>query len=259
MKASSDGGTRQVIASVAFDLMDYREVLDTIEIWRSRGDRRYVTLANPHCVMLCHHDEQMKRATRDADLTLTDGVGIVLAARLLGLPDKGRVTGPDLMLKLCDRGRQLGYRHYLYGGKPGVADLLAERLQEAYPGIEIVGTESPPFRPLSEDEDVAVVTRINRSRPDVVWVGLEAPKQEKWMASHRGRIEVPVMIGVGAAFDFHSGTVRRAPDFIRKLGLEWTYRLAMEPRRMWRRNLDSPRFMLRVLRQRFFSLDPGRR
>lgn len=183
-------------------------------------------------------------------MVMPDGVGIILAARLLGYPHNGRVTGPELMLKLCDWGRKEGYRHYFYGGDEGVGEKLAEKLCRDYPGLEVVGTYSPPFRALSKQEDTQVVEQINSAKPDIVWVGLGAPKQEKWMAEHLGRINAIAMIGVGAAFDFHSGNVKWSPAWVRKVGIEWAYRLAQNPRHMWRRNLDSPLFLMKVVQQR---------
>ena len=155
------------------------------------------------------------------------------------------------MLKLCDWGRKKGYRHFFYGGGEGIADKLAERLSHEYPGLNVSGTFGPPFRQVTYEEDQSIVEKINATRPDIVWVGLGAPKQERWMAKHVGRIKAAAMIGVGAAFDFHSGNVKWAPTLIRRLGLEWAYRLIQEPKRMWRRNLDSPLFLSRVVGQRF--------
>ena len=153
-------------------------------------------------------------------------------------------------LKLCDWGREKGYRHFFYGGAKGVADTLAERFTQDYPGLKVAGTYCPPFRLLSEQEDREIVDHINAAKPDIVWVGLGAPKQEKWMATYLGRIKATAMIGVGAAFDFHSGNVKWAPDWIRRIGMEWAYRLALEPKRMWRRNLDSPLFLSKVIAQK---------
>jgi len=191
----------------------------------------------------------MRRATAGADITLPDGVGIIVAAHLLRYAHNGRVTGPTLMLKLCDWGRRKSYRHFFYGGTEGIAEQLAEKLSLMYPGLEIAGTYCPPFRPLSAEEDCAIIEQINSTCPDLVWVGLGAPKQEKWMADHLGKIEATAMIGVGAAFDFHSGNANWAPAWIRGFGLEWAYRLIREPKRMWRRNIDSPIFLSRVLYQ----------
>jgi N-acetylglucosaminyldiphosphoundecaprenol N-acetyl-beta-D-mannosaminyltransferase len=238
-----------VISGVSFDFLDIRDAARLIDGWRRRGRRGYVALVNPHSVMLCKRDEQMRSAVEAADLVLPDGVGIVLAARILGYGRRHRVTGPNLMLHLCDAGREMGLRHFFYGGGAGVAERLAERLSGRYPGLEVAGYESPPFRELSSDEDRQAVDRINAARPDIVWVGIGAPKQEKWMVGHRRRVHASAIIGVGAAFDFHSGAVRWAPSWIRRLGCEWAYRLVLQPRRMWRRNLDSPLFLGHVLCQ----------
>jgi len=195
----------------------------------------------------------MDRATRQAGMVLPDGAGIIMAANILGYTHSGRATGPALMLKLCDWGRQKGYRHFFYGGTEGIADKLAQRLTEMYPGLEVAGTCCPPFRQLCEAEDQEIVDTINDARPDIIWVGLGAPKQEKWMADHVGRLKATAMVGVGAAFDFHSGNVKWAPAIIRRLGLEWAWRLAENPKRMWRRNLDSPLFLTKVFIQMFKS------
>jgi len=207
-------------------------------------------MVNPHSVLLCHRDLEMRKSADAATLVLPDGVGIVLAANVLGYAHQGRVTGPTLLLRLCDEGRAHGYRHFFYGGAAGIADELAERLCLRYPGLQVAGTYCPPFRRLSGREDVAIVRRINSTRPDIVWVGLGAPKQEKWLAAHKGRINATAMIGVGAAFDFHSGNVKWAPRWIRKIGCEWAFRLVREPKRMWRRNVDNTLFLFRLFSDR---------
>ena len=246
------------IVKVRFDLISYNLVMQTIARWKKNGERRYITITNPHSVMVCHRDQGMKKATEDAALTLPDGVGIILAAKLLGYPHNGRNAGPTLMLKLCDWGRKERYRHFFYGSSKNVVEKLAKRLLKLYPGLQVAGVYSPPFRALSPEEDRAIVAKINSAGVDILWVGLGAPKQEKWMADHVGRIKATAMIGMGAAFDFHSGTVRWAPAWIRELGLEWAYRLAQDPGRMLARNLDSPRFLLALLEQ-FRSKLSGRR
>jgi N-acetylglucosaminyldiphosphoundecaprenol N-acetyl-beta-D-mannosaminyltransferase len=247
VKAGVPKSTRHSILGVRFDFVDYRSAFETMLRWRRARARQYVTIANPRDVQLCRSDAQFRAITAGSGLTLPDGVGIVLAARILGYGSYGRATGPALMLNVCDWGRQFGLRHYLYGGNDGVPEKLAGRLSRLYPGIEIAGAYSPPFRPLSADEDRAVVDEINSTLPDVVWVGLGAPKQEKWVASHLGRIDAPVMIGVGAAFDFHSGNCRWAPSWVRRAGMEWLWRLMLEPGRMWRRNLAGLAFAARVV------------
>ncbi|MEN6428947.1 MAG: WecB/TagA/CpsF family glycosyltransferase [Phycisphaerales bacterium] len=237
------------ILGTRFSLLSYRDVMRTVAGWRDDREQHYITLTPPHSVLMCRRDSRLHEATEAASLTLPDGVGIILASKLLGYPHRGRVTGPTLMLRLCDWGREEGLRHYFYGGAPGVAEALAHRLEQRYSGLKVVGTCSPPFREMTPAEDAQTGNRINRAEPDVVWVGLGSPKQEKWMAEHLGRLDVAAMIGVGAAFDFHSGRVKWAPEWIRNVGVEWAYRLATEPKRMWRRNVDSFIFLAGVLHQ----------
>ena len=241
------------ILNTRFDLVDYQTVMDTIDQWRHSGQRHYVTMSNPRDVILFDRDTQMRQALMGSELTLPDGVGIILAAQLLGLSHHGRVTGPTLMLKLCDWGREAGYRHFFCGGREGVADHLAQRLAARFPRLQVAGTYCPPFRKLSGEEEQTMVDTINAAEADIVWVGLGAPKQEIWMAYYRSRLDAPALIGVGAAFDFHSGNAKWAPAVVRKLGLEWAYRLVHEPRRMWPRNVYNTMFLARVLHQSFFG------
>jgi N-acetylglucosaminyldiphosphoundecaprenol N-acetyl-beta-D-mannosaminyltransferase len=237
------------IAGVDFHLVGMNSVLEMICRWRELGRRGCITLVNPHSVMLCRKYAEMKAALQRSALVLPDGIGIILAAKLLSLRHSGRISGPELMLHICDAGRRYGLAHYFYGGGDGVCFRLADQLSRRYPGLEIAGCYTPPFRDLTEDEDAAVVRRINAAGPDILWVGLGAPKQERWMAQHAERIEASAIIGVGAAFDFHSGNRPWCPAPLRNLGLEWAYRLACEPRRLWRRNIDSFLFLRRVADQ----------
>ncbi len=248
---------RHNILGTDFSLLSYDGVLTMIEGWRAKQQKHYITLTPPYSVLMCRRDTSLWQATRNAALTLPDGVGIILAATILRYPHCGRVTGPTLLLRLCDCGRAEGLRHFFYGGAPGVAEALAHRLQKSYPGLEVAGSHSPPFRELTPAEDAEIVRRVNESRPDIVWVGLGSPKQEKWMAEHVGKINAAALIGVGAAFDFHSGRIKRAPAWMRRMGIEWAYRLAHEPKRMWRRNVNSFVFLARVLHQ-YVQGDNGR-
>lgn len=247
--------TKHSILGILFDLISYESVLKTIEHWRQTGEKQYITLAPPYSVLLGDRDAEMNVAMDRAGLVLPDGVGIILAANILNYKNNGRITGPLLMLKTCDWGRQYGYRHYFYGGAEGVVERLVDRLSQIFPGIQIAGTYSPPFQPLSEKEDQAIVEKINATNPDIVWVGLGTRKQEMWMAEHLGKIKATAMIGVGQAFDIHSGMIKWAPARIRKVGLEWAYRLAKEPKRLWRRNLEAPTFVYKVICQRLRKPD----
>jgi N-acetylglucosaminyldiphosphoundecaprenol N-acetyl-beta-D-mannosaminyltransferase len=201
-------------------------------------------------VMVCQEDAAVRDAVLGCSLTLPDGQPLVWGLRALG-HDASRVYGPELMARYCERSAETGIRMYLYGGRnQGALVQLALNLRRRYPGIKIVGGYSPPFRPLSEEEDEAVVDEINRSEADVVWVGIGQPKQEIWMARMRERLSAPVLIGVGAAFDFHAGLVPQAPDQLQRLGLEWAFRLAQEPRRLWKRYLRyNPRYVAGFGRQ----------
>ena len=238
-----DPSLRAEIAGVDFDLIGVDRVLRSICRWRASGQQGLISLVNPHSVMECRRDREMSRAIRESTLTLPDGIGIILGAKALSYGHSGRISGPELVLHLCDEGRRYGLTHYFFGGEEGVSDKIRERLSAAFPGIEIVGTCSPPFRELTPQEDAAVVERINAARPTILWLGLGAPKQEKWMARHAGIISAAAMIGVGAAFDFHSGRKAWCPALLRAAGLEWAFRLAHEPRRLWRRNMDSLFFL----------------
>ena len=240
---------RHNILGTDFSLLSYTDVLTTVQGWKQSHEQHYITLTPPYSVLLCRRDAELQRATDGAALTLPDGVGIILAAKLLGYPHHGRVTGPALMLSLCDQGREHGMRHFFYGSAPGVAAALTKRLANTYPGLGVAGTFCPPFRELSPSEDAEIVRQINEAEPDIVWVGLGSPKQEKWMAQHVGKINGAALIGVGAAFDFHSGKVKWAPEWMRKAGIEWAFRFAHEPKRMWRRNVNSFVFLGGVLHQ----------
>ena len=235
---------QQAMLGVSIDLIDYCSVLDTIVRWKDTGARRYICVTSPHSIMLCRGDLAMRAATAGAALRVPDGIGIILVATLLGIRHRGRVSGPTLTLRICDKGRQRNLRHYFYGGLDGCAEEMARRLSDSYPGLQVAGAMAPRFGDLTPAEDAEVIQSINAAKPDIVWVGLGAPKQEKWMSAHLGLINCTAMIGVGAAFDFHAGRVRWAPERIRKLGIEWVYRFMTEPRRMWRRDLQSAMFVV---------------
>ena len=224
------------ILGVAVNAATMEETLATIEGWIVRGEPHYVCVTGMHGVMECQQDEELRRIHNAAGLVTTDGMPLVWYCRLKGQRRAERVYGPDLMLALCARSVARGYRHFLYGATPAVLEALAVRLAERFPGIRIVGSFSPPFRPLSADEDAAIGSRIRDARPDLVWVGLSTPKQERWVASHVDRLGA-VLLGVGAAFDFHAGTKRQAPRWMQRAGLEWLFRLLSEPRRLYRRYL----------------------
>jgi N-acetylglucosaminyldiphosphoundecaprenol N-acetyl-beta-D-mannosaminyltransferase len=217
---------------------------------RATGSTRRVHFGTVHSIVEAQSNTALKAAFDSADVIATDGIPLVWVVRRRGARHAERVCGPDVMLSLCDRGRAIGLRHYFLGGNPGVPEQLAARLTERFPGLQVAGTESPPFRPLSLEEDAALVERINAAEPHVVWVGLGSPKQELWAADHQDRLATGLILPVGAAFDFHSGRVRRAPRWMQRLGLEWLFRLAMDPRRLFRRYVvTNSRFVLLVLKE----------
>jgi N-acetylglucosaminyldiphosphoundecaprenol N-acetyl-beta-D-mannosaminyltransferase len=207
----------------------------------------YVCLATAHGLVTAGKNPTLRRAFNESWLTTPDGMPMVW----LGPSGVERVYGPDLMLAVCDAGRAVGLSHYFFGGAPGVAGELAARLQARYPGLAVRGVFSPPFREMDGDELSAWRTEIARLRPDVIWVGLGTPKQELFMAAQWRTLDAGVMIGVGAAFDFHSGRTRQAPRWMQRSGLEWVFRFVTEPRRLGRRYLTTnPAFVLAVLAQR---------
>jgi N-acetylglucosaminyldiphosphoundecaprenol N-acetyl-beta-D-mannosaminyltransferase len=248
--------SRVDILGVRVSAINMPMALNTIEGWIGSGTPHYVCATGVHGVMESQRDESLMAIHNRAGLVTPDGMPLVWLSRLRGLKHVTRVYGPDLMLALCERSLERGWRHFFYGGGAGVPELLAERLRARFPGLEVAGTFSPPFRPLTDDEDARAVERFKATAPDIVWVGLSTPKQERWMASHVGRIGAAVLIGVGAAFDFHAGLKRQAPAWMQHAGLEWLFRLLTEPRRLWRRYLrNNPSFVIRAIGQ---SLGIGR-
>jgi N-acetylglucosaminyldiphosphoundecaprenol N-acetyl-beta-D-mannosaminyltransferase len=226
------------------------QTLARIDRWIQRREPHYVCLAPVHNIMDCYRDPDLRRVFNASGLTVPDGMPLVWILRRKGFRHVGRVYGPDLMLALCEHSAARGYRHFFYGGREGLPERLAAALRRRFPGLQVAGTISPPFRELTPAEDEADVERINAARPDVLWVGLGAPKQERWMGQHHGRVEVPVMIGVGAAFDYLAGVKRQAPLCMQRSGLEWVFRLLMEPRRLWKRYLvNNPWFLILLILQ----------
>ena len=239
------GPQRVDILGVEVSAIDMREGVDTIERWIRDRSRNYVCITGVHGVIESQSDAPLRAIHNAAGLVTPDGMPLVWMARWLGYPRTRRVYGPDLMRTMSALSPAKGYRHFYYGGGDGIAERLKQALTQAYPGLEVVGTLTPPFRPLTREEDDAVVDAINAARPDIVWVGLSTPKQERWMAEHVGRLEAPVMVGVGAAFDFLAGVKKQAPGWMQRNGLEWLFRMCSEPRRLWRRYVQIiPAFLV---------------
>ena len=240
-----------VVLGVPLALTDYDQALEWMDARVDARQRGYVCVCNVHAVMAAREDPALRAALAGSSLNVPDGQPLVWAVNALGHGLEDRVYGPELMARACARAADTGQRFYLYGGRDqGALFQLALNLRQRFPGIKIVGGYSPPHRPLTGEERAAIVDEINHSRPDVVWVGIGVPKQEKWMAQMRPLLEAPILIGVGAAFDFHAGLVRQAPSFIQDAGLEWAFRLAHEPRRLWRRySRYNPRFLAAFAQQ----------
>lgn len=241
---------RVEVLGVGISAIDMPTAVDCITGWIESREQHYVCVTGVHGVVASRDDPALRDIHNRSGLTTPDGMPMVWCAWWAGARHVRRVYGPDLMLEVCRRAQERGWTSYFYGGKAGVPELLADRLQERFPGLKVVGTYSPPFRELTETEDDQIVARINQAAPDLVWVGLSTPKQERWVAAHMGRIEAPAMLAVGAAFDFHAGLVRQAPSWLQRIGLEWLYRLYREPRRLWRRYLrNNPIFVASILRK----------
>jgi N-acetylglucosaminyldiphosphoundecaprenol N-acetyl-beta-D-mannosaminyltransferase len=242
---------RAEILDVPLAISDYDEVIDWMQAVIAAGGRGYVTAAAVNLVMSAREDPQTRAAVLGATLAVPDGQPLVWALRALGHTRATRVYGPDLMAHFCARAAASGTPIYLYGGRtPEALELLEARLRERFPGLRIVGGFSPPFRTLSAKEEQDVVAAIDASGAEVVWVGTGQPKQEKWMLAMRPRLSAPLLVGVGAAFDFHAGLVSQAPAWMQRNGLEWVYRLSREPRRLWRRYARyNPLFVAGFLRQ----------
>jgi N-acetylglucosaminyldiphosphoundecaprenol N-acetyl-beta-D-mannosaminyltransferase len=224
------------VLGVQVNAVQIPDVIARMERWISESSAcRFIAVTGMHGVTEAQHDKSFKQILNSADLVVPDGMPLVWLARRHGYPLKRRVYGPELMQTFCgETGAK--YRHFLYGGMPGVPELLGKTLKEQF-GIQVVGEYSPPFRPLSTEEDEEILARIHAAKPDVLWIGLSTPKQERWMHEHRPALQVPVVVGVGAAFDLNSGRTSQAPVWMRENGLEWSFRLLTEPGRLWRRYL----------------------
>jgi N-acetylglucosaminyldiphosphoundecaprenol N-acetyl-beta-D-mannosaminyltransferase len=243
-------GTEQLqaikVLGVQVHMVEIPDVVALMDHWVQTEPQRFHHVVNTgmHGVMEAHRDPEFKAVLNSADLFAPDGILMVLLARLRGFSLKKSRTGPTLMWDFSKVASEKGYKYYLYGDTEDTLRSLEARLTEAFPGLKIVGSQSPPFRSLTSEEDELVVRSINEAQPDVLWVALGAPNQERWISALRDRLNVPVVVGVGAAFKFLSGRVNRAPAWVRDRGFEWLWRLLHEPRRVWRRVLiDAPQFV----------------
>lgn len=239
---------RYNVLGVGVSALTLAQTRDLVVSVRGKLRQGYICLGTAHGLTEAGNDPELRRIFNEAWLTTPDGMPLVW----LGPAGVERVYGPDLMLAVCDAGRAAGLRHFFYGGLPGVAETLAEKLLARFPGLDVGGAATPPFHELNATERATLRDRIAAVRPDVIWVGLGTPKQERFMARHWRELDAGVLIGVGAAFDFHSGRVRQAPRWLQRSGFEWAFRLGTEPRRLGPRYLKTnPVFLLRVLAQKF--------
>lgn len=241
---------KQLVLNVGISKTSYEEVSELCRQWaeerRTSQPRRarYICVTSVHGIIMAQDDSEIARILNEADIATPDGMPLVWALRSFGARDQQRVYGPTLMLEICRKATRGGHRIFLYGGRDDTLAVLTAKLCERFPGLIVAGVYAPPFRRLTEDEDLDVQDMIRKSEADLVFVGISTPKQEKWMYEHRERFPGVTMIGVGAAFDFHAGRTRQAPRWMQRNGLEWLFRLMTEPKRLWRRYLlITPRFL----------------
>lgn len=240
------------ILDTRVDMVQMPDVIARMEHWIETEPQRlhHVVNTGMHGIMEAHKDPAFATVLDSADILAPDGVLAILVARIHGYRIEKRETGPELLWRFSETAHRKGYKYFLYGDTVETLELLSAKLNTEFPNLRIVGCQSPPFRDLTPEEDAVVVNSINEAMPDVLWVGLGMPKQEQWVFEHRQVLKVPVVVGAGASFKFISGTVRRAPPLVCNLGFEWLWRLAQEPRRVWRRvAIDAPQFIALVLLQ----------
>ena len=247
-------GLRQVervnILGVQVSALTLPLATTTMQRWIADGERHYVCITGVHGVMESQRDRELMDIHNAAGMVTPDGMPLVWMSHRLGRPEVERVYGPDLMRAMCAISAVKGYRNFLYGSRPSTLGNLGAAITGAYPGLPLAGCLSPPFRALTQAENDAEIAQINAARPDIVWVGLSTPKQERWMACNRHRLDAAVLVGVGAAFDFLAGEKPQAPRWMQRHGLEWAFRMASEPRRLAGRYLrNNPAFVLRAASQ----------
>lgn len=244
-----EGLPRFPVGVVSLSATTLDQACERVSQWIQTGRRTYVNVCTADTMVKCFDMPKMARIVQNAGMATTDGMPLVFLAHRYGFKEATRVYGPDLMLKVCETSQAQGYKHYFYGATEDVLHALKKNLRKAFPGLKIAGADAPPFRPLTPHEKRNVIETINKAAPDIVWCGLGTPKQDLWVSEFRKHLNASVLIAVGAAFNFHAGTVKQAPRWMMNSGLEWLYRLAVEPRRLWRRYLvGNPRFIHIILR-----------
>lgn len=247
---SKSNASRASVLGVEVSAINMRTAVALSDELISTGGRGYICVTGVHGVMEAQTDNKFREILNNSFLNVPDGQPMTWVGRLQGFQDMSRVYGPDFMIELCQRSVERGYRHFLYGGNVGVAAHLKECLESRIPGLEIVGTYTPPFRPLNAGEEAELKGMLDESKPHVIWVGLSTPKQEKFMFQYFNQLNVSLMVGVGAAFDIHSGRTQDAPGWMKRSGLQWLHRLLQEPRRLARRYLvNNPKFLVLIFLQ----------
>lgn len=235
------------VLGVKVSALDLKRAVELADRWVAAGSPGYICLTGVHGVMEAQSNSALCRILNEAVINAPDGMPMTWMGRLQGFPEMNRVFGPDFMTEMCRISVDRGYRHFLYGGGPGVADQLRDTLQSKFAGIRVVGAYTPPFRDLTREEEEEVRKQVRDARPDILWVGLSTPKQELFMAQYMDRLQVPLLVGVGAAFDYHTGGIRDCSNWIKRSGLQWLHRLMQDPRRLWRRYLrNNPAFLWQV-------------
>ena len=238
------------VLGVRVSAVNLAAAVDLADQWIAGGNPGYICVTGVHGVMEAYRNSEIRRILNRAFMSLPDGMPMSWVGHLQGFQTMDRVFGPDFMSAMCRLSVERGYRNFLYGGQPGVAEILSESLQRKFPGLQIVGTYTPSFRELTPQEEEDIADRVHRSRPHILWVGLSTPKQDRFMAQYFKRLQVPLLVGVGAAFDYHTGRLRDCPDWIKRAGLQWLHRLLQDPRRLTKRYLrNNPAFLWHIARQ----------
>jgi N-acetylglucosaminyldiphosphoundecaprenol N-acetyl-beta-D-mannosaminyltransferase len=249
-QAETDQPSRANVLGVGVSALNLDTAVRAMVRALDQKTKGYICVTGVHGVSEAQHDLAFRQILNRSFLNTPDGMPMVWMGRLQGFSDMRRVYGPDLMLRLCEVSVSHGFSHFFFGGASGVGEELKRRLEQRFPGLNVVGTYSPPYRPLTDQEENGLQQFVAKLKPDLLWVGLSTPKQEKFMAEHWQKLDATLFVGVGAAFDLHAGRIRQAPRWMQRSGLEWLFRLSCEPRRLWKRYLkNNPLFVARALFQ----------
>jgi N-acetylglucosaminyldiphosphoundecaprenol N-acetyl-beta-D-mannosaminyltransferase len=238
------------VLGVKLSAINLHQAVDMADQWIAAGNCGYICVTGVHGVMEAQSDPEFRRILNHAFINAPDGMPMSWVGHFQGHKQMDRVYGPDFMTAMCWLSVDRGYRHFLYGGEPGVAKSLKEMLQSRFPGLQVVGTYTPPFRSLSPEEEEEILTQVQKAKPHILWVGLSTPMQERFMARYSDRLQVPLLVGVGAAFDYNTGRIRDSPKWVKRAGLQWLHRLMQDPRRLWKRYLrNNPAFIWNIALQ----------